>query len=114
MAREVPVVAALSAVVTLCTGVAGIASMSLRQQITPSRLLGRVTAAFWTLHSALGPIGAAVLTRGASEAGVTTTLAVAGFVCAAVALAGTATSVGRARKGWRARVADDVAEEAPA
>lgn len=100
-AGNVPLVATLAAVVTLCTGVAGISSMSLRQEITPSHLLGRVTAAFWTLHSALGPIGAAVLTLAASAAGVATTLLVAGLACVAVALAATATPIGRARKGRR-------------
>ena len=30
--------------------------MSLRQEVTPGRLLGRVTAAFWTIHFSLGPL----------------------------------------------------------
>ena len=34
---------------------------SLRQQVTPDHLLGRVTSAFWTVHFSLGPVGAAVL-----------------------------------------------------
>ncbi|MER5968887.1 MFS transporter [Streptomyces sp. NPDC002055] len=41
---------------------AGVCSMSLRQQITPDQLLGRVTSAFWTVHSSLAPLGAALLT----------------------------------------------------
>ncbi|MFE9426973.1 MFS transporter [Kitasatospora sp. NPDC006697] len=41
---------------------AGICSMSLRQEVTPDALLGRVTSAFWTVHSSLAPIGAFVLT----------------------------------------------------
>jgi MFS family permease len=59
---SVPPTAALAAVYLGCTSVAGIASMSLRQQITPDHLLGRVTAAFWTIHFSLGPIGVALLT----------------------------------------------------
>ncbi|MGY0231747.1 MFS transporter [Longispora urticae] len=50
--------------------IAGTVSMSLRQQITPDHLLGRVTSAFWTLHYALGPIGAVVLTAVAAGHGV--------------------------------------------
>ena len=52
---SVPAVALLAAVYLGCTSVAGICSMSLRQQVTPDHLLGRVTAAFWTIHFSLGP-----------------------------------------------------------
>ena len=55
MSGSVPGVAGLAAVYLGCTSVAGICSMSLRQQITPDHLLGRVTAAFWTIHFSLGP-----------------------------------------------------------
>ena len=41
----------------------GVNSIALRQQVTPDYLLGRVTAAFWTINSAPGPIGAALLPR---------------------------------------------------
>ena len=51
---SVPPTAVLAAVYLGCTSVAGICSMSLRQQITPDHLLGRVTAAFWTIHFSLG------------------------------------------------------------
>jgi hypothetical protein len=44
--------------------------MSLRQQVTPDHLLGRVTAAFWTIHFSLGPIGVALLTWMAGRFGV--------------------------------------------
>ena len=44
--------------------------MSLRQQVTPGHLLGRVTAAFWTIHFSLGPIGVALLTWAAGRFGV--------------------------------------------
>jgi MFS family permease len=67
---SVPPTAALAALYLGCTSVAGIASMSLRQQITPDHLLGRVTAAFWTIHFSLGPAGAALLTWAASRFGV--------------------------------------------
>ncbi|MFI0773838.1 MFS transporter [Streptomyces sp. NPDC021212] len=49
---------------------AGISSMSLRQAVTPDHLLGRVTSAFWTLHNALAPLGAAGLTALVARFGV--------------------------------------------
>jgi MFS family permease len=70
MSGTVPVAALLAAVYLGCTSVAGICSMSLRQQITPDHLLGRVTAAFWTIHFSLGPIGVALLTWTAGHFGV--------------------------------------------
>ncbi|MFD5319100.1 MFS transporter [Streptomyces sp. NPDC127098] len=50
---------------------AGTCSMSLRQEVTPEHLLGRVTSAFWTLHYSAAPIGAAVLTWAAQHRGTT-------------------------------------------
>ncbi|MFI2361749.1 MFS transporter [Promicromonospora sp. NPDC019610] len=48
---------------------AAVSSMSLRQLITPDALLGRVTAAFWTIHHSLAPLGAAALTAAADRFG---------------------------------------------
>jgi MFS family permease len=73
---SVPAIAALAAVYLGCSSVAGICSMSLRQQVTPDHLLGRVTSAFWTAHFSLGPVGAAVLAWAAGRYG-------AGPVCVA-------------------------------
>ncbi|CAL9609972.1 Enterobactin exporter EntS [Streptomyces sp. enrichment culture] len=87
-ARDVPVVAALSAAFLACVGIAGTCSLSLRQEVTPEHLLGRVTSAFWTLQYAAAPIGAAVLTWAAEERGTTPVALAAGATC--VLLAGTA------------------------
>ncbi|MFD6431773.1 MFS transporter [Streptomyces venezuelae] len=97
LTRSVPVIGALSATMLLATGVAGICSMSLRQEVTPGHLLGRVTAAFWTTHYSLGPLGAAAVTAAAAGFGVAEVcLAVgAGVVC--VALSGTLTGIVRDR-----------------
>ncbi|GGM61392.1 MFS transporter [Dactylosporangium sucinum] len=84
--RQVAVVAVLAAVVLLCSGVAGIASMSLRQEVTPAHLLGRVTAAFWTLQLTLAPLGAAGLTAAAGQWGVPATLAAGGAAVTLTAL----------------------------
>ncbi|MFI8165091.1 MFS transporter [Streptomyces sp. NPDC085931] len=87
-ARDVPVVAALSAAFLACAGMAGTCSMSLRQEVTPEHLLGRVTSAFWTLQYAAAPLGAAVLTWAAEERGTTPVALAAGATC--VLLAGAA------------------------
>ncbi|MGN9911393.1 MFS transporter [Phytohabitans sp. LJ34] len=97
MTRSVPVVAALATTVVFGIGVAGICSMSLRQEVTPDHLLGRVTSSFWTIHSALGPVGAAVLTASAANHGVPATTLAAGVACLLVAVVGTLTPARQAR-----------------
>ncbi|MEU3937766.1 MFS transporter [Streptomyces sp. NPDC029044] len=92
-ARDVPVVAALSAAFLACAGMAGTCSMSLRQEVTPEHLLGRVTSAFWTLQYAAAPIGAAVLTWAAEEQGTTPVALVAGAACVALAATGLLTPI---------------------
>ncbi|WP_218004465.1 MFS transporter [Microtetraspora niveoalba] len=91
-----PVVALLTAV-TFATALAGICSMSLRQEVTPDHLLGRVTSAFWTIHSALGPIGAAVLTAAAGRYGAAAVYVAAGTACLLVAVAAVFTPVRQPR-----------------
>ncbi|MFB9236435.1 MFS transporter [Plantactinospora siamensis] len=80
--------AVMVAVYTFGIGVAGICSMSLRQQVTPEHLLGRVTSAFWTVHYALAPLGAAALTSATAAYGSSAVLLLAGGGCLVVALAG--------------------------
>ncbi|MFG1670103.1 MFS transporter [Streptomyces sp. Y7] len=84
-AQDVPVVAALAAAFLACVGMAGTCSMSLRQEVTPEPLLGRVTSAFWTLQYAAAPIGAAVLTWAAEHQGTTPVSLVAGACCVLIA-----------------------------
>ncbi|GAA4588831.1 hypothetical protein GCM10023194_41560 [Planotetraspora phitsanulokensis] len=97
LAASVPAVAVLATVFLFCTGAAGISSMSLRQEVTPDALLGRVTSAFWTVHSALGPLGAALLTWAASRHGVAAACLVAGLTCVVIAVVATLTPVRRPR-----------------
>ncbi|MEU2776045.1 MFS transporter [Streptomyces sp. NPDC007162] len=94
--RPVPAVAVLAALYLGCAGMAGTCSMSLRQEITPEPLLGRVTSAHWTLQYALAPIGAAVLTWAAERYGTGRVAAVAGACCALVGVAGLCTPIRRA------------------
>ncbi len=78
-------IGALMALFSLAITVGAICSMSLRQEITPAHLLGRVTAAFWTIHFALGPLGATLATWTAAGQGVApvVTLMGAGLVLTA-------------------------------
>ncbi len=86
-------VAALVTVFTFSLGVGGVCSMSLRQQVTPNELLGRVTAAFWTVHYALAPAGAALLTALTARLGAPVVCAAAGLGCVAIAAAALFTPV---------------------
>ncbi|WP_240528794.1 MFS transporter [Streptomyces humi] len=91
--RPVPAVAVLTAVYLGCAGMAGTCSMSLRQEITPEPLLGRVTSAHWTLQYSVAPVGAAVLTWAAEQYGTARVAAVAGACCALTGLAGLVTPI---------------------
>ncbi len=95
LSTRVPAAAATAAVYLACVSVAGICSMSLRQQVTPDHLLGRVTAAFWTIHFSLGPAGAAVLTWGAQHHGVAVVCLLAGVACLLIAVAAFFTPIRR-------------------
>ncbi|MFJ9673865.1 MFS transporter [Streptomyces sp. NPDC101221] len=92
-ARDVPAVAVLSAAFLACVGMAGTCSMSLRQEVTPEHLLGRVTSAYWTLQYSAAPLGAAVLTWAAEERGTTPVALVAGGCCVLIAVAALFTPV---------------------
>ncbi|MEU9507941.1 MFS transporter [Micromonospora sp. NPDC048170] len=96
VAGDVRGVTVLTAVYLCGVSVGGICSMSLRQEITPDHLLGRVTSAFWSTHYSLGPAGAAVLTWAAGGYGVTAVTLVAGAGCLLVAVSGLFTPIRRA------------------
>jgi len=83
---NVVVIAVAAALFAFGTAVAGICSMSLRQEVTPDHLLGRVTSAFWTLHMAPGPVGAAAFTALAARTGTSVAcLCSGGFGCLLIA-----------------------------
>ncbi len=66
----------------------GVNSIAVRQQVTPDHLLGRVTAAFWTINSAPGPLGAALFTALAAQRGAPAVLILMGAGFSAIALLG--------------------------
>jgi MFS family permease len=98
-AGEVPVVAALSAAFLACVAIAGTCSMSLRQEVTPEPLLGRVTSVFWTLQYAAAPLGAAVLTWAAEHQGTAPVGLVAGACCVLIAVAALFTPIRGSGRG---------------
>ncbi|MGW0760796.1 MFS transporter [Streptomyces sp. NPDC002814] len=98
-AQDVPVVAVLAAAFLACVAVAGTCSMSLRQEVTPEPLLGRVTSAFWTLQYSAAPVGAAVLTWAAEREGTAPVALVAGGCCVLIAVAALFTPIRRSGTG---------------
>ncbi|WP_062351393.1 MFS transporter [Herbidospora yilanensis] len=88
-------IGALMALFSLAITVGAICSMSLRQEITPAHLLGRVTAAFWTIHFALGPLGATLATWTAAGQGVAPVVTVMGAGLLLTALGGAFSPVRR-------------------
>jgi MFS family permease len=96
-AHSVTAVAALATAFFCFGAVAGLCSMSLRQEVTPDALLGRVTAAYWTIHSVLGPVGAWILTAATAHYGVGAVLLVSGVLYLLIATAGMLTPI-RQRK----------------
>ena len=103
---SVPPTAALAALYLGCASVAGIASMSLRQQVTPDHLLGRVTAAFWTIHFSLGPLGAALLTWAAGHYGVMPACVASAATCFFIGTIGLLTPIRRRASRPGATVAE--------
>ncbi|MGW2561002.1 MFS transporter [Streptomyces sp. NPDC001514] len=96
-AGSVAGVAVMTATFLGCAGIAGTCSMSLRQEVTPEHLLGRVTSAFWTIHYSAAPIGAAVLTWAAQRHGTAPVGLAAGACCLLVAALAVLTPVRRRR-----------------
>jgi MFS family permease len=90
-------VAPLAMIFTFADTIKGINSMSLRQEITPDHLLGRVTAAFWTLVMVPGPFGAAFATALGARIGAPAVLALMGGLAIVLALVGLFTPA-RARR----------------
>lgn len=63
-------------------------SITLRQELTPDHLLGRVTATVWTLTSVASPIGAAALTLLAAHVGGSAAIIIGGLFFVALTILG--------------------------
>jgi MFS family permease len=79
---------ALAAIFQLANMIQGINSMSLRQEITPEALLGRVTSAFWTISGVMTPLGAAAGTALAARIGAPATFIWMGLLVAVIGVGG--------------------------
>ncbi|MFF8731761.1 MFS transporter [Streptomyces sp. NPDC015171] len=73
----------------------GICSMSLRQQITPPRITGRVTGAFWTITTSLAPVGAVAMTSACAQWSVKAVLLPVGGVLVLLLFLGSLTPLAR-------------------
>lgn len=76
----IPVMTVMMTIGTFGEALRGTLTMTLRQELTPDHLLGRVTAAFWTVFTVPGPVGALVLTSLAAAYGVPRILQVVGVM----------------------------------
>jgi MFS family permease len=91
--RDLPTLAMLTACVGFAESIRGINTMTLRQEITPDALLGRVTAAFWTVLTFPAAVGAALNGRLAERWGVAPTLAGLGLAMVALMFVATRTPI---------------------
>lgn len=80
----IPVMTVMMTIGTFGEALRGTLTMTLRQELTPDHLLGRVTAAFWTVFTVPGPVGALVLTQLAHLYGVPRILEIVGVVLIAL------------------------------
>ncbi|HEX6122361.1 MAG TPA: MFS transporter [Ktedonobacterales bacterium] len=111
---QVSVAAVLAMVFVYFNNIAGINGMTIRQQITPDHLLGRVTSAYFTVGMALSPIGAAAVTAFAARFGAPLVLAAMGLSVTALALLGALTPSRERRPERRAVLYAPVAAEVSA
>lgn len=92
-----PLIVLMAVLFSFMNTITYITNRSVRQEITPPPLLGRVTAAFWTLSGAAAPIGAAVTTALAARLGAPVILAGMGAIITIVALLSIDTPVNHRR-----------------
>jgi hypothetical protein len=92
-ATALPAVAACAAAIAGADAIRGINTMTLRQELTPDHLLGRVTAAFWASLTVPAALGADVNARLAERFGVAAVLPAAGLALLALMALGARSSL---------------------
>lgn len=93
LSKNLLLIGLFAALFTFASTLTGICTISLRQQITPDYLLGRVTSAFWTLTSAPAPLGAACFTALTGTIGASAVLCIMGMSGVLISLVGFFTPV---------------------
>ncbi|HEX8184881.1 MAG TPA: MFS transporter [Blastocatellia bacterium] len=88
IAPSVLIIAVLATSFTFAYTIRGVCAQTLRQQVTPDNLLGRVTSTYWTLILVLGPIGTAIGTALAEKIGTRPVLIANGLICMFIAVTG--------------------------
>jgi MFS family permease len=86
VSASILLLAGIWAIAAFGSSTRGIVTMTVRQELTPDHLLGRVTAAFWTVFQVPGPLGALALTAFGARVGARTALLVVGVFTLGVAL----------------------------
>jgi MFS family permease len=92
-AGSLAMVSGIAVAVAFGETVRGINTMTVRQEITPDRLLGRVTASFWTLLTVPAAVGAELTARLAERYGVTAVLSSVGAALVALMIVGALTPI---------------------
>jgi len=92
-AATLPVLCACVAVGGGAESIRGINTMTLRQELTPEHLLGRVTAAFWAMLTFPASLGADLNARLAERFGVAPVLSAAGLTILALMAVGSRSSI---------------------
>jgi hypothetical protein len=114
IASSVAAIVLLSVAFVFVNTVMGIANMSLRQEITPDHLLGRVTAAFWTIAGITAPLGAAAATALAAAFGSAAILCGMGLITMALAGVALFTPINHRRPELLYAQAQPAADRSPA
>jgi MFS family permease len=70
LASNIFTISVLTISFAFCNTLVTTTALSLRQQIVPEHIIGRVTSAFWTITAAPGPLGATLLTLLAGRIGI--------------------------------------------
>ncbi len=93
LAGSVAAIGAFAMTIAFGETIRGINTMTLRQEITPDRMLGRVTASFWAMLTVPAALGAELSARIAERAGVPLVLGAVGVSLIALMAIGMFTAI---------------------
>jgi hypothetical protein len=85
--------AGFASMVALAETIRGINTMTLRQEVTPEHMLGRVTAAFWTTLTVPAALGASLTAALADGVGVRAAMTFVGIAVVLLMVVGSRTRI---------------------